>query len=89
MITTVNLIEFYNSFYVTTNWLLFSGSRSSKVTSAMMDIGPAVFNGGFTTFLALVLLGGSTGHVFVTFFKVGVVVNFIPSNIALNFRCLF
>ena len=35
-----------------------------------MDIGPAVFNGGFTTFLALVLLGGSTSHVFVTFFKV-------------------
>ena len=33
-------------------------------------IGPAVFNGGMTTFLALVLLGASTSHVFVTFFKV-------------------
>jgi len=51
-------------------YLVSKGSRSLKVTSAMMDIAPAVFNGGFTTFLALVLLGGSTGHAFVTFFKV-------------------
>ena len=29
-----------------------------------------MFNGGMTTFLALVLLGASTSHVFVTFFKV-------------------
>ena len=41
-----------------------------KVVEAMTTIGPAVFNGGLTTFLALVLLGGSTSHVFVTFFKV-------------------
>ena len=33
-------------------------------------IGPAVFNGGVTTFLALVLLGASTSHTFLTFFKV-------------------
>ena len=29
-----------------------------------------MFNGGMTTFLALVMLGASTSHVFVTFFKV-------------------
>ena len=32
--------------------------------------GPAVFNGGFSTFLAFVLLAGSKSHVFMTFFKV-------------------
>ena len=32
--------------------------------------GPAVFNGGFSTFLAFVLLAGSKSHVFMVFFKV-------------------
>ena len=36
----------------------------------MEAIGPAVLNGGVTTFLALVLLSGSTSHTFLTFFKV-------------------
>ena len=33
-------------------------------------MGPAVINGGITTFLALLLLGFSKSHVFITFFKV-------------------
>lgn len=33
-------------------------------------IGPAVFNGGLSTFLAFVLLGFSQAYVFMTFFKV-------------------
>ena len=48
----------------------FSGTREEKAGQAVSTIGPAVFNGGMTTFLALVLLGASTSHVFVTFFKV-------------------
>ena len=47
-----------------------SGSRKDKAVQAIATIGPAVFNGGMTTFLALVMLGASTSHVFVTFFKV-------------------
>ena len=35
----------------------------------IMMTGPAVLNGGFTTFLALVLCYFSTGHVLLTFFK--------------------
>ena len=50
--------------------MLPAGSKLEKVVEALTSIGPAVFNGGLTTFLALVLLGGSTSHVFVTFFKV-------------------
>ena len=37
---------------------------------ALADIGPAVFNGGFSTFLAFILLANSKSHVFSTFFKV-------------------
>ena len=34
------------------------------------DMGPAVFNGGFSTFLAFALLMTSKSFVFVTFFKI-------------------
>ena len=43
-----------------------------QVKSALSDIGPAVLNGGFSTFLAFVLLAGSRSHVFSVFFKVGI-----------------
>merc|ERR1712083_1046493 len=51
-------------------FLVAKGSRKRKAVEAVSTIGPAVFNGGVTTFLALVMLGASTSHVFVTFFKV-------------------
>jgi len=51
-------------------YLVATGSRSEKAQEAINTIGPAVFNGGFTTFLALVLLGASSSHVFISFFKV-------------------
>lgn len=46
------------------------GDRLEKTRSALLSIGPAVLNGGLTTFLALALCSLSTGHVFLTFFKV-------------------
>jgi len=51
-------------------FLVARGSRKAKTQEALLTIGPAVFNGGLTTFLALVLLGFSTSHVFISFFKV-------------------
>ena len=52
--------------------LLFSHLHPSnvQVREALADIGPAVFNGGFSTFLAFILLANSKSHVFSTFFKV-------------------
>ena len=41
-----------------------------RAQEAMATIGLAVLNGGITTFLALVLLGASSSHVFISFFKV-------------------
>ncbi len=46
------------------------GTRHERALKAVEEIGPAVFNGGFTTFLALALLGFSTSQIFLTFFKV-------------------
>jgi Niemann-Pick C1 protein len=47
-----------------------TGTRHERALKAVEEIGPAVFNGGFTTFLALALLGFSTSQIFLTFFKV-------------------
>merc|ERR1719461_799825 len=51
-------------------FLIADGDRKAKTEEALLTIGSAVFNGGLTTFLALVLLGFSTSHVFISFFKV-------------------
>ena len=46
------------------------GRFNVSFQEAVGSIGLAVFNGGVTTFLALVLLGASSSHVFLSFFKV-------------------
>ena len=48
------------------------------------DIGPAVWNGGFSTLLAIVPLATSQSHVFITFFRVRIINDnflFIKTNI--------
>ena len=45
-----------------------SGTETDFFSSR--KIGPAVFNGGFSTFLAFILLAFSDSYVFLTFFKV-------------------
>ena len=46
-----------------------AGNRLERTITALVSIGPAVLNGGLTTFLALSLGAVSNGHVFNTFFK--------------------
>lgn len=47
-----------------------TGTRNERAQNALRVIGPAVLNGGFSTFLAFILLANSRSHVFITFFKV-------------------
>ncbi len=51
-------------------FIVEKGSSSDKAAAALASMGPAILNGGVTTFLALVLLGFSESHVFAVFFKV-------------------
>ena len=46
------------------------GGRKERAQDALVKIGPAVFHGGFSTFLAFVALAGSNSYVFLSFFKV-------------------
>ncbi|XP_076059078.1 patched domain-containing protein 3-like isoform X2 [Oratosquilla oratoria] len=52
------------------SFMIHQGTRDRRVHLALSKIGPAVLNGGFSTFLAFSFLAGSDSHVFITFFKV-------------------
>ena len=45
-------------------------SRDERVKKTIIEIGPAVFNGGFSTFLAFSILMVSKSFVFKVFFKI-------------------
>lgn len=66
---TRQLVEILSMESVITNpTCLFPNAARAKVTLTRM--GPAVWNGGFSTFLAFVLLVNTDSHIFTTFFKV-------------------
>lgn len=44
--------------------------RNQRIQNTMISMGPAVLNGGFSTFLAFAMLMTSASHVFLTFFKI-------------------
>ena len=51
-------------------FLTVSGSRAERAAAAMVDMGPAVLNGGLSTLIAFILLAGSESHVFSVFFRI-------------------
>ncbi|XP_005098950.1 protein patched homolog 1 isoform X2 [Aplysia californica] len=50
------------------------GTRTARTKETVGEMGPPVFYGGFSTFLAFVLLSNSNSYVFQTFFKVNFLV---------------
>ena len=50
--------------------MLIQGSRDERMVKTLTHIGPAVFNGGLSTFCAFVLLAFSKSQTFLAFFKV-------------------
>ncbi|CAB3372797.1 Hypothetical predicted protein [Cloeon dipterum] len=56
--------------HIAHSFMTFPGSREERAIKTVKQIGPAVFNGGFSTFLAFILLADSDSHVFSTYFKV-------------------
>jgi len=58
----------YKIYYKTSNHFIFS--LLARAAQALYEVGPAVLHGGFSTFLAFVLLAASASYVFLTFFKV-------------------
>ena len=46
------------------------GDKNERMRLALQQIGPAVFNGGLSTFICICLLGLSDTYIFISFFKV-------------------
>ncbi|XP_058956472.2 patched domain-containing protein 3 isoform X1 [Pocillopora verrucosa] len=69
LVLAVGLSVDYAS-HVGHTFMIIPGSRTERARATLRDIGPAVWNGGFSTFLAVFLLAFSNSYVFKTFFKV-------------------
>ena len=48
-------------------------TRADRMVAALTSIGPAVFNGGISTLIAIIMLISSQSHVFISYFKVSFV----------------
>ena len=57
------------SVHVAHAFLSNEGTRDERTVTALQEIGPAVLNGGISTFIALSMLGFSESYVFLSFFK--------------------
>ena len=51
-------------------FMVSKGTRNERVVNTLTNMGPAVLNGGFSTYLAFSLLMNSSFYVFQTFFKI-------------------
>lgn len=58
--------------WVSCMYCIYAKHVSERAIQTLVMIGSAVFNGGLSTFLAFVLLGGSDSYLFTTFFKVNI-----------------
>ena len=45
------------------------GSANERLVSAMRNVGAAVFNGGLSTWLAVLVMAGSQSYIFIVFFR--------------------
>lgn len=45
-------------------------TKEDRMVNALVSIGPAVFNGGVSTLIAILMLINSQSHVFISYFKV-------------------
>ncbi|XP_076441160.1 patched domain-containing protein 3-like isoform X2 [Babylonia areolata] len=66
---TVGLAVDYSA-HIGHTFMTISGPRTERTVATLRNMGPAVFNGGFSTFLAFVLLAKSASYGFVVFFRV-------------------
>merc|ERR1719264_2124712 len=69
LIIAIGLCVDYSA-HVTHRYLGEKGTKDQRMVATLTNIGPAVFNGGVSTFLAFILLASSKSHVFISFFKI-------------------
>ena len=70
LILAVGLALDYSAHIGVTYIITKKGNRKERTQETLNTMGTAVFNGGFSTFLAFSLVAFSNSYVFLTFFKV-------------------
>ncbi|RUS80143.1 hypothetical protein EGW08_012100 [Elysia chlorotica] len=73
LIVSVGLSVDYSA-HIGHMFMTISGSKQYRATETVSEMGPAVFYGGFSTFLAFSLLIFSDGYIFTTFFEINFLV---------------
>jgi len=69
LILAIGLAVDYSS-HIGYKFMIYAGEKSQRAKAALINIGPAVFNGGFSTFIPIVMLAGSNIYVTNAFFKI-------------------
>jgi len=69
VIIAIGLCVDYSA-HICHTFLTIEGSRQERAEATLVNIGPAVLNGGVSTFIAFILLAGSDSHVFSSFFRI-------------------
>ncbi|XP_067679237.1 patched domain-containing protein 3-like [Haliotis asinina] len=69
LILAIGLAVDYSA-HIGHQFMTIRGTRQERMMETLTEMGPPVFNGGFSTFLAFILLVASNSYVFTTFFKV-------------------
>ena len=69
MTISIGLCVDYSA-HVAHGFAVEKGSRNQRMKNTLVKVGPAVLNGGLSTFFAFVLLVFSSSFVFFTFFKI-------------------
>jgi len=69
LILSIGLAVDYSS-HIGYKFMVYKGTKSERAKASLINMGPAVFNGGFSTFLPIIMLAGSNIYVTLTFFKI-------------------
>ena len=69
MTISIGLCVDYSA-HIAHGFMVEEGTRDERMKKTLVKIGPAVLNGGISTFLAFVLLSMSKSVIFLTFFKI-------------------
>lgn len=78
---SINIVSFINlviaiglavdySAHIGHCFMTFVGDRNERVKATLVEMGNPVFSGGFSTFLAFILLAASKSYIFTTFFQI-------------------
>jgi Niemann-Pick C1 protein len=69
MLLAIGIAVDYSAF-IAYSFMDSQGTRNERAQKALSRLGVAVFNGGFTVFLAIVCCAAAQSYIFRTFFKV-------------------